>query len=71
MSDYFLLDYEVVKRYKELGGRITKTGRGSGPSYYTNTLLGFSSIDRLALPVTMYPDRFISKDRLLSGSTPD
>lgn len=71
MSDYFLLDYEVVKHYKELGGRITKTGRGSGPSFYTNTLLGFSSIDRLALPVTMYPDRFISKDRLLSGSTPD
>lgn len=71
MSDYFLLDYEVVKRAKELGGVITRTGRGSGPSYFTNTLLGFSSVDRFALPVTMYPDRFISKDRLLSGSTPD
>lgn len=71
MSDYFLLDYEIVKRFKEMGGQLTFTGRGSAPSYFTNTLLGFSSIDRFALPVTMYPDRFISKDRLLSGSLPD
>lgn len=70
-SDYFLLDYHIVKRFKELGGRLTYTGRGSGPSYFTNTLLGFSSIDRLALPITMYPDRFISADRLKAGSMPD
>lgn len=70
-SDYFLFDYEMVKEGKKLGGVLTKTGRGSGPSYFTNTLLGFSSIDRFALPVTMYPDRFISKDRLLAGSLPD
>lgn len=71
MSDYFLIDYNIVKRAKELGGMLTDTGRGSGPSYFTNTLLGFSSMDRMALPVTMYPDRFISKDRLLAGSMPD
>ena len=71
MSDYFLLDYELVRRGKELGGMLTYTGRGSGPSYFTNTLLGFSSVDRFALPVTMYPDRFISKDRLLAGNLPD
>lgn len=70
-SDYFLLDYEIVKRFKELGGRLTYTGRGSAPSYFTNTLLGFSSIDRFALPITMYPDRFISADRLKAGSLPD
>ena len=50
---------------------MTYTGRGSGPSYFTNTLLGFSSIDRFALPITMYPDRFISADRLAAGSLPD
>ena len=70
-SDYFLLDYSLVKRGKELGGKLTYTGRGSAPSFFTNTLLGFSSIDRFALPITMYPDRFISKDRLLAGNLPD
>lgn len=70
-SDYFLLDYEIVKRYKELGGSYTFTGRGSAPSYFTNMLLGFTSIDRVSAPVTMYPDRFISAARLASGSLPD
>lgn len=70
-SDYFLIDYEMVKEAKNNGGIITRTGRGSGGGYATNTLLGFSSIDRFALPVTLYPDRFISADRLASGSFPD
>ena len=71
MSDYFLLDHEIVRRAVEKGGIITKTGRGSAPSYYTNSLLGLSSIDRFAIPVEMFPDRFISADRILSGSLPD
>lgn len=70
-SDYFLMDYAIVRRGIEKGGMLTKTGRGSGPSFFTNTLLGFSSIDRFAIPVTMYPDRFISADRLKAGSMPD
>ena len=70
-SDYFLLDYEIVKTAKENGGQLTYTGRGSGPSFWTNSLLGFSSIDRFSIPVTMYPDRFISADRLKAGSLPD
>lgn len=37
MSDYFLLDYEIVKRAKEMGGVITQTGRGSAVSFFTNT----------------------------------
>ena len=69
-SDYFLLDYEWIQKAKAMGGQLTMTGRGSAPSYFTNTLLGFSSIDRFALPITMYPDRFISADRLKTG-TPD
>lgn len=71
MSDYFLLSNKFVERYIAAGGAITKTGRGSAPSYFTNMLIGLSSIDRYKIPVTMYPDRFISKDRLLSGNLPD
>lgn len=71
MSDYFLIDHALVRRARELGGVITPTGRGSGGSFFTNTLLGFSTLDRLSLPVTLYPSRFISKERLLAGSLPD
>lgn len=66
-SDYFLLDYEWIRHAKEMGGQLTRTGRGSASAYFTNTLLGFSSIDRFALPITMYPDRFISAERLKVG----
>lgn len=70
-SDYFLLDYAIVKRAKEMGGVVTPTGRGSSVGFFTNTLLGFSSVDRHAIPVEMFPDRFISADRLLAGNLPD
>lgn len=43
----------------------------SSPSFLTNMLLGLTSIDRLQMPITMYPDRFLSLDRLLAGSNPD
>ena len=72
MSDYFLIDYEIVKEGIKNGGIITKTGRGSGVSYYVNSLLGFSNIDRFISPVKLYPDRFMSKTRILeSKSLPD
>jgi len=72
MADYFLLDYEIVKRAIEKGGIITNSGRGSGVSYFTNTLLGFSKVDRIASPVKLYPERFISETRILqTRSLPD
>lgn len=72
MSDYFLLDHAIVERGIENGGIITKTGRGSAVSYYINSLLGFSSIDRFTSPVKLYPDRFISETRILkTRSLPD
>lgn len=72
MTDYFLIDYKIVKRGLEKGGIITKTGRGSGVSYYVNSLLGFSNIDRFISPVKLYPDRFMSKTRILeTKSLPD
>ena len=69
-ADYFLISHDFVKHYKELGGQITFTGRGSAPSWVTNMLFGLSSIDRLQTPVTLYPDRFASVDRLKT-SVPD
>jgi len=64
-ADYFLMDYAIVCRGKELGGVITSTGRGSAPSFYTNKLLGITDVDRIASPVKMYPERFMSPTRIL------
>lgn len=72
MADYFIIDYEVMKRGKELGGKLTKSGRGSGASFFTNTLLGFSDVDRVSASVHMYPERFMSTARILqSKGIPD
>jgi DNA polymerase III alpha subunit len=72
MADYFLIDYEIVKEALKNGGLITLTGRGSSVSYYTNTLLGFSKVDRISSPVKLYPERFISETRILqTKSLPD
>lgn len=71
VSDYALLDWRIVQRGIEKGGIVSRSGRGSGPSFFTNTLLGFSTMDRVSLPVKMYPDRFVSKPRLMAGQLPD
>lgn len=72
MSDYFLIDYFIVKRALEMGGVLTNTGRGSAVGYFTNTLLGFSKVDRFKSPITLYPERFISQSRILeTKSLPD
>lgn len=70
VADYFILDHELVKRGVEKGGFITPTGRGSASSFFTNTLLGLSTIDRVSLPVPLYPERFVTADRLKT-SLPD
>ena len=73
MEDYFLLDYEIVKLAKEkYNGILTRTGRGSAPSFYLNKLLGFTDIDRVDSPITLYPTRFMSITRINeSKSLPD
>ena len=72
MSDYFLIDYYMVKRALEKGGVLTDSGRGSAVGYFTNTLLGFSKVDRFQSPIKLYPERFISKSRILeTKSLPD
>lgn len=72
MVDYPLMDYAIIKRGVEKGGLITTTGRGSAVGYFTNTLCGFSKVDRFTSPIKLYPERFISKTRILeTHSLPD
>lgn len=72
MTDYFLLHYFGLKKGVENGGKITKRGRGSGVGYFINTLLGFSKVDRFKAPIKLYPERFLTADRIIkSKSLPD
>lgn len=72
MVDYPLLDYEIVKDAKKNGGIITDSGRGSCCGFITNTLCGFSTVDRFTSAIKLYPERFISTTRILeTKSLPD
>lgn len=73
MANYFLIDYNIVKIAKEkYDGVLTNTGRGSAPSFYITKLLGLTNIDRLASPITLFPTRFMSVERILGArSMPD
>ena len=66
-ADYPLIMKRIIDKGIEQGGVLTKTGRGSGASFVSNYAMGFSSINRLHCPVKMYPERFISADRLANG----
>jgi len=73
MENYFLIDYNVVKNGQEkYNGKLTNTGRGSAPSFYVTKILGLTDIDRIAAPITLFPTRFMSVERILgSRSLPD
>jgi len=72
MVDYPLIDYAIVQDAVNNGGLITDTGRGSAVGYFTNTLCGFSKVDRFTSAIKLYPERFISKTRILeTHSLPD
>ena len=73
MEEYFILDYKIVKKaINKYNGMLTKTGRGSAVSFYVNKLLGLTEIDRLKSPITLYPTRFMSTERILATrSLPD
>lgn len=73
MANYFLIDYNIAKIAREkYGGVLTKTGRGSAPSFYITRLLDLTNIDRLASPITLFPTRFMSIERILGArSMPD
>lgn len=67
--DYFLDDYHIIKlaTSPEYGGHLTTTSRGSAGSYYTSKLLGFTTLDRFEAEVPIYPERFMTKERILSS----
>lgn len=69
-ADYFLIDSELVKLGQEKGGYLTPTGRGSAGGFFTNNLLGMTTIDRISFPVKLYPERFVTAERLMT-SLPD
>ena len=73
MADYFILDHYIVdKAVKEYNAILTKSGRGSAVSFYVNKLLGLTEVDRIGAPITLYPTRFMSAERILSSrSLPD
>lgn len=72
MCDYPLLDYAIVNDAIAHGGLITDTGRGSAVGFFTNTLCGFSKVDRFTSAIKLYPERFISTTRILTTkSLPD
>ena len=69
--DYFIGHHDMIQKGIEKGGILTKTSRGSACGFATNYALGFTSINRLRVPVRMYPERFISREKLMSGNMPD
>ena len=72
MVDYPLLDYAIVQDARDHGCLITDTGRGSAVGFFTNSLSGFSSVDRFNSGIKLYPERFISTTRILeTHSLPD
>lgn len=73
MARYFILNHIIVKRaIEEYNAVLTKSGRGSAVSFYINKLLGLTEVDRLKAPITLYPTRFMSAERILnSRSLPD
>lgn len=70
--DYFLTSHAIIKDAVENeGGILTTTGRGSSASFITNKLLGLTTVDRFNAEVPMYPERFLTKDRVLAKTLPD
>lgn len=70
--DYFLTSEAIVKKaIKDYGGILTTTSRGSAASFVTNKLIGLTTVDRFNAEIPIYPERFLTKERVLSGQMPD
>ena len=67
---YFLLNSDLIELGKKMGGVYTNSGRGSAGSFFSNKMMGLTGLDRFELPVTLYPGRFMTPERLRT-STPD
>lgn len=68
-ADYFLINYQIIRlaTSSKYNGHLTSTSRGSASSYYTSKLLGFTTMDRFESEVPIYPERFVTKERILAS----
>ncbi len=70
--DYFLTNDKILQdAINNEGGILTTTSRGSMASFITNKLLKFTTIDRFNSEIPIYPERFLTKERVKSGQMPD
>lgn len=70
--DYFILNHALINlATTKYNGVLTKTSRGSMGSFYTNKLLGSTTLDRFTAEVPIYYPRFLTSDRVKAGSMPD
>ena len=68
-ADYFLGNYEFIKRGKELGCMLSPTGRGSAVSFLVNFFLGFTKVDKMQSAIPLYAERFLSAKRVLEAKS--
>lgn len=61
---YFILNSDLINLGQKKGGTYTNSGRGSAGSFFSNKLVGLTGLDRFELPVTLYPGRFMTPERL-------
>ncbi len=70
--DYFLTSKAIIdEAVNNQGGILTTTSRGSAASFITNKLLGLTTVDRFNADIPIYPERFLTKERVLAGQMPD
>lgn len=70
--DYPLVTEAIIRKaVDDYGGVLTTTSRGSASSFYVNKLIGITTLDRFSAEVPIYPERFLTKERVLSGQMPD
>ena len=66
--DYFLFNTRNVDlAVNKYNGVLTRGGRGSCASFYTNKLLGMTQLDRFKINLPIFPDRFASTARLIEN----
>jgi len=68
-ADYFLGNYEFIKKGKELGCMLSPTGRGSSVSFLVNFFLGFTKVDKMQSAIPLYAERFLSAKRVLEAKS--
>lgn len=72
-ADYFLFNSKLVDlAINKYGGVLTRGGRGSCASFYTNRVMGMTQLDRFTVNLPIFPERFASTARLIENrSMPD